>query len=271
MELEVFQEKYCLGRKNFQLNPKNPEDSNIFAGREALKNQLKKRVTRARVSGAKLNTLLYGTYGGGKTHTLYYIQKLLKEKEIAGKSVDCYLFPYPTVTKGNFVDFYEEIMKNLGDNFVFETIIKCYDELEKSLSLAGKDLKDKIDLINERIKNRDLTKILMDKIRLVENDDLIWKWLQGKPCSPAEKKALGVTDDNSTPNNAIKTLEGFVKMYEKGNKEQRILVLLVDELEHLDDIKGEGRDITNGFRMICDQESLGFICGYYAASLENMP
>lgn len=263
-------EKYCLKRFDLLLNPtSNPEDSAIYAGRDDLRTQLEKRVNRAILVNQKLHTILWGPYGGGKTHTLYYIKHYLESNPVGQRKPEVFVLVCPAFVKNTFVELYSAIIRELGKKFILELLRNCYEILEPNLK--KKPDEERIQIIHEKIGNRDVAYAMLTIMRPQSDEYLVWKWFSGEACSSGEKKTLGVLKDNSKSEDAISTLESIVRMYEIANEGKKLLVLMIDELENLTALKGTAQDFIHGFRKMVDQTTLAIFGAATAGSVDSLP
>ena len=107
--------KYGLRRANFILDPEH--DSEFYAPRNAV--NIPEIVEGLRINlatGLPPRRLLWGLYGGGKTHTLFTVTNRLEAlTDIHAVYVEC-----PNVSKrSTFLHLYHDgIMASLGQDFV---------------------------------------------------------------------------------------------------------------------------------------------------------
>lgn len=262
--------KYCLKRFDLLLNPTaNPDDSSIYAGRDNLRSQLEKRVNRAILVNQKLHTILWGPYGGGKTHTLYYIKHYLESKPVGERTPEVYALVCPAFVRNTFVELYSAIIRELGKKFILELLHSCYDILEPQLK--KKPDEERIQIIHDRIGNRDVAYVMLTIVRPQSDEYLVWKWFSGEACSSGEKKTLGVLKDNSKSEDAINTFESLVRMYEIAYEGKKLLVLMIDELENLTALRGTAADFVHGFRKMVDQTTLAIFGAATAGSVDSLP
>jgi DNA replication protein DnaC len=74
-----FKEWFCLnGRDSFTIDPKiNPEDARFYFGRDEISRRIKKQLRISFVEPGVPKMVVYGSYGSGKTQTLYHLRHFL--------------------------------------------------------------------------------------------------------------------------------------------------------------------------------------------------
>src|SRR3990172_1115804 len=110
--------KYGLSRENFILDPL--KDTKCFARVDIDTRAIAESLDTDLVTGLAPKRLVWGPYGGGKTHTLMRTMGELKQlTHIYPVRVEC-----PDLTKkSRFHDLYREgIMRELGQDFVIGLI-----------------------------------------------------------------------------------------------------------------------------------------------------
>jgi len=268
---ELKPENYCLDRFDLLLDP--ALNAAIYAGRNELASKLKRRIDRAYKTGTAMHTLLWGHYGGGKTHTLYYLVNYIKE---SGYEAHVFHLPCPSFAKRSVVELYEAITMSFGQKFVFEILEDVWNITQPQFQKAGaRTDTDKIEIIDKFVDHRDLASVILAYQKpSAEMPYLIWKWLSGERCSAKEKQSLGVITDNSAPMNAIHTLLSIVITYTKIKRlrnEKKLLVLMIDELEQLIAL-GEANDFIELFRRLSEQKTLfAMLLAYTAAAADAVP
>jgi hypothetical protein len=77
-----FKTWFCLkGRDSFTIDPKvNPGDAKFYFGREEIKNRLKAQLRRSFVEPGVPKVVIYGSFGSGKTQTLFYLENYLRNE-----------------------------------------------------------------------------------------------------------------------------------------------------------------------------------------------
>src|SRR5207244_5579549 len=106
--------QYGLRRDNFNLDP--IDDTDCFARDDIRTSDVAESLDVDLVTGLAPKRLIWGPYGGGKTHTLMRTMKELEQlTDVYAVRVEC-----PDLSKkSRFHDLYREgIMRELGEDFV---------------------------------------------------------------------------------------------------------------------------------------------------------
>ena len=267
---EIEPEEYGLDRFKVLLSP--VDHAEIYAGRKELIAKLKKRINRAYATGSAMHTLLYGSFGAGKTHTLYNLASYIRDK---GIEADIFHVTCPPI-ETSAVELYQKIILELGQATLYELVREVWNSVyPKFEEAAATTDESKIDVINDFVNHRDFaTVVLAYQKPGTEMAYLVWKWLSGEKCSSTEKRKLGVITDNSNPTNAIDTLLTIIHMdvqLKKLKNQKRLFILMIDELDHLRPL-GTAEDFIEFFRRLAEQEPLfAMLLAYTAATAEGIP
>jgi len=252
----TIREYFGLQRPSFMLDPRN--DYECYAGRSDEKSLLNDRIEAASDVESAPRMVLWGVYGGGKTHTQFYAgKKLLREFGVDSIYIIC-----PDLARNaTFLDLYKEILMAMGSD-------KIKDLLQKYLLKVG-DARFKGFFANPDTANVCLKLVLATS----GSEDLIraWRWLSGEQVTSSEAIGLGATSAIA-PRESARFL---IKLGEMHNEiMNKRLVFLIDECEKLGDVKdahGLGTFIT-AFREISEklQRHLGYICACTASDYEQV-
>lgn len=255
--------RYGLRRENFILDPLR--DSECFARRDVDTKLIAQSLDTDLVTGLAPKRLVWGPYGGGKTHTLMRsMQELEKLTPIRPFRIEC-----PDLSKrSRFHDLYREgIMRELGQDFVIGLI----DEATYSIGLARRD--DMLRNLTDLFQDEELAK---GSIRLVDPNFeklRLWRWISGVSLSRADLDDLGQTQDLTQAEAArladIIRLLGRLLYNQKGQR----LVLILDEMERLRDIGPDTiTTFISGFTRLVDpnQKDVSVLMGSSAALESEM-
>jgi len=255
-EKATIREYFGLQRPSFMLDPQN--DYECYAGRTDEKNLLVDRIQAASDVESAPRLVLWGVYGGGKTHTQFYAGKKLL-KEYGNDSI--YVICPDLARNAAFLDLYKEILMAMGSS-------KVKSLLQKYLLKVG-DLKFKGFFANQDTANVCLKLVLATE----GGEDFIraWRWLSGEQVSASESITLGATSALS-PRESARFLIKLGGIYNEIGKKR--LVLLIDECEKLVDVTDQYAigTFTTAFREISEklQRYLGFICACTAVDYEKI-
>lgn len=236
--------RFGLKRDNFILDP--IVDFECFARDDIAIQDIAAGLDVDLVTGLAPKRLVWGPYGGGKTHMLMKTSHELKRlTDIVPIRIEC-----PDLSrKSRFHDLYRDgIMRELGENFVItlledvirEVGFKQQEELRTELKQWFDDeevAKATLQLFNPHF----------DRLKL-------WRWFSGVGMSRADLDLLGQTQD-LTQSEAARLADLLVMV---GRLLRRLrgqtLVLILDEMERLRTIGPETiTTFLSGFSHLADQ------------------
>ena len=260
----LLEEAYGLGRPNFILDPSTDwkcyarRDINVGIIVEGLQIDLVTRLAPKR--------LLWGPYGGGKTHTLYRaLHELGELTQIHPVRVEC-----PDLGKrSTFNDLYRDgIMPVLGE----DAIIGLFERAIEKVPVARREvyLRSLRDSLGDEPLSKAVAQLMnpnFERLRL-------WAWLSGVPISRAELSDLGQTQDLSSAEPArlaeMIVLIGRVLKRVDG----KTMVLCLDEMERMRAVGSESiATFVTGFTRLMDpnQRDVAVLLGCSAALFDEMP
>lgn len=251
-------ETYGLRRENFILDPVN--DTDCFARTDIDPRDIAESLDTDLVTGLAPKRLVYGPYGGGKTHTLMRTMgELEKLTPIHAVRVEC-----PDLAKkSRFHDLYREgIMRELGEDLVIGLI----DEAVRSVGMARRE--ELTAKLRERFGDEEVAKAA---IRLIDPNFeplRLWRWISGVPLSRGDLDDLGQTQDLTQTEAA--RLADMLCLFGRLLRElrERTLVLVLDEMERLRQIGPETvATFVSGFTRLVDpnQKDVSVLIGASAA------
>jgi hypothetical protein len=247
-EPTLITKKYGLRRNNFILDP--TEDTDCFARVDIDTRTIAESLDTDLVTGVAPKRLVYGPYGGGKTHTLMRTMKELEQlTPIHAVRIEC-----PDLSKkSRFHDLYREgIMRELGEDF----IIGLIDEVVQSV-LPGRRREELTEALKDRFDDEEIAKAA---IRIVDPNFeqlRLWRWISGAALSRADLDDLGQTQDLTQTEAA--RLADIICLFGRLLKELRgeTLVLVLDEMERLRQIGAETiPTFESGFTRLTDPNQI---------------
>lgn len=254
---------YGLRRNNFILDPE--ADTDCFARDDIHTTFLADSLDIDLVTGLAPKRLVWGLYGGGKTHTLMRTMSELGQlTEIHVVRVEC-----PDLgKKSRFHDLYREgIMREIGQAFVLELIRKAVERIgigpRKQMLATAKAIFGSEEFANAAIRVIDPN---FDEMRL-------WRWVAGVPLPRADLDDLGQTQDLTQAEAArladiVITLGRLLR-----ESENRTLVLVLDEMERLGSIGPDTvTTFISGFTRLVDpnQTNVSILIGASAVSEDDL-
>jgi Cdc6-like AAA superfamily ATPase len=236
-------QQYGLRRENFILDPL--KDTECFARDDINTHVIAESLDIDLVTGLAPKRLVWGPYGGGKTHTLMRTMRELKQlTPIHPVRIEC-----PDLSKkSRFHDLYREgIMRGLGQDF----IIRLIEDAVQSVGLARRD--ELLSRLKTRFGDEEIAKAA---IRIIDPnfDPLrLWRWVSGVAMSRQDLDDLGQTQD-LTQTEAARLAE-IICLFGRLLREIRhqTLVLVLDEMERLISIGPETiTTFVSGFTRLVD-------------------
>lgn len=255
---------FGLARPNFILDP--VKDWECFARRDINVGAIVEGLQIDLVTKLAPKRLLWGPYGGGKTHTLYRtLNELGKLTSIQAVRVEC-----PDLSKRSvFNDLYRDgVMPVLGE----ETVISLFERAIEQVPVARRD--EYLRRLREFLGDEPLSKAVAQLMNPNFERLRLWAWLSGIPLSRAELSDLGQTQDLASAEPArlaeMIVLIGRVMKRVDG----KTLVLCLDEMERMQAV---GPDLiatfVTGFTRLMDpnQRDVAVLLGCSAALFDEMP
>lgn len=255
---------FGLARPNFILDP--ALDWECFARRDINVTAIVEGLQIDLVTHLAPKRLLWGPYGGGKTHTLYRtLNELGRLTSIHPVRVEC-----PDLSKRSvFNDLYRDgVMPMLGE----ETIVGLLERAIEKVPVARRD--EYLRRLREFLGDEPLSKAVAQLMNPNFERLRLWAWLSGIPLSRGELSDLGQTQDLASAEPArlaeMIVLIGRVMKRVDG----KTLVLCLDEMERL---KAVGPDsiatFVTGFTRLMDpnQRDVAVLLGCSAALFDEMP
>lgn len=252
---------YGLARDNFIPDPLL--DTDCFARDDVDTKEIAESLDIDLVTGLAPKRLVWGPYGGGKTHTLMRTMKELEKlTAIYAVRIEC-----PDLgRKSRFHDLYREgIMRGLGQDFV----IGLMEQAVQAVGMHRRE--DLLPRLRDKFKDEEVAKAAsrlydpnFDRLRL-------WRWLSGVALSRGDLDDLTQTQDLTSTESA--RLAEMICMLGALLRELRgkRLVLILDEMERLKSIGPETvTTFVSGFTRLVDpnQRSVSILIGA-SASVET--
>src|SRR5437660_1181515 len=168
-ELSGVGKLYGLKRDNFILDPLT--DHGCFARDDIKTNIIAESLDIDLVTGLAPKRLVWGPYGGGKTHTLMRTMEELKRlTAIHPVRIEC-----PDLSKkSRFHDLYREgIMRGLGQDFV----IRLIEDAVHSVGLARRE--EMVAKAKQKFADEEIAKAALRIIDPNFEKLRLWRWISG--------------------------------------------------------------------------------------------
>lgn len=262
-----FKEWFCLKkRESFTIDPRiNPEDARFYFGRDEIKAQLKAQIRRAFVEPGVPKMVIYGSYGSGKTQTLYHLQYFLQEEppkslKLKPRMVDVVL---EMQSKSNHLDWHLQLMEALGKDVVAKWVDALFNKVPN------------LDQLLEQLMNDyNLTQAVKNIRGGGDIPLLAWRWLSGNHLTAAELQRLQVTRNlgDVGAGDMVNVLVGLGRLAEQNGDK---LIFLMDEAEQFNNIRNPDalESVHSYLRKMAEawNSSVGFIISAYSLTIDDMP
>jgi len=262
-----FKQWFCLnGRESFTIDPKvNPDDAKFYFGRGEIKNRIKAQLRRSFVEPGVPKMVIYGSFGSGKTQTLFHLEHYLKNErpEACRQTAKTFYLDLEMYSRSDHKTWHLQLMEAIGK----ATVSTWIDKLFSSTQNLDTELKSNFGDINmaEAAKN----------LRAGGDIGLLaWRWFCGYELKPNELERLNVTRSlgDLGSGDMIKALVGLGRLAQKSGEQ---LIFLMDEAERLKNVKtGDAMESLHNYLWNLAEpsnSSVGFIISAYALTLDDMP
>jgi Cdc6-like AAA superfamily ATPase len=243
--MSTVQELYSLkeGRNNFEIYV--DKDSGFYVPRSGVDiDSITRKIQVDLVTDRCPKRFVTGTYGAGKTHTLFTVTKAL-ERALSKTpySVEVVYVSAPDFPRNaRFLDLYAHIFGILGKPKILALFQKLQQDFIKEK--IGWQRDELASAIHRKLKevNYDLASVL--SITLAD-ENLVWRWLLGKTSSSSELTHLGVSSHlkEADPQMLVKILGAIGGLFESYEKKK--LIILLDECERWEDLNKDALDSLN--------------------------
>lgn len=247
------QRVFLLKHPNFIIDPET--DWVCYFGRNDAKDNLRSIIEKSFKAQIPPKIVLWGSWGIGKTQTLYHFIKTVFETHSSPIYVECPEFPRKT----NFIDFYSVLMNRIRvDRLV--PLVRKYASIRQSFA---------------NVQEPDFKHLCQNVLTMASGEALstAWKWLTGQSLSNNEKLMLGVSEDQLSTTMAINILGDIGEFFLTA--EGKPLVFCVDEAHRLGNVEEESdheRTFVQALRKISTRTyPVGFIFAVGAGDESKFP
>jgi hypothetical protein len=262
-----FKEWFCLnGRDSFTIDAQiNPDDAQFYFGRPTKLKELQAQLRKGFIDPGVPKIFIYGSYGSGKTQTLYHLDYYLQHDPPRSLRLK------PTVvhavlemqSKSDHLDWHLQLMEALGKERVSRWLDGLFSKVP-SMDAALASLFSDYNMTNAVKNLRGGGEMPM----------LAWRWLAGHRLSPTELQRLQLTRNAGDIGAAdiVKVLVGLGHLAEKNDEK---LIFFMDEVEQFRNITNPDclEAVHNYLRQLSEPKnsSVGFIMSFYALTEDEMP
>jgi len=261
-----FKEWFCLnGRDSFTIDAKmNRGDAKFYFGREEIKNRIKAQIRRSFVDPGVPKMIIYGSFGSGKTQTLFYLDYYLQNErpEACRQTPKTLHLDLEMHSKSDHKGWHLQLMETMGKSTVATWIDKLFNRTQ-NLDAELREIFGNINMA-EAAKN----------LRAGGDIGLLaWRWFCGYELRPNELERLNVTRSlgDLGAGDMVNALVGIGRLAEKNDEK---IIFLMDEAEQFKNVKtGDATESLHSYlRNLANKSnsSVGFIIAGYALTLDDM-
>jgi len=262
------QTRFGLRRSNFVLDPLSDEDADFFANRTGVNvNKIIEDLQIDLSTDLPPKRLVWGPYGGGKTHTLQHTMRRLSSlTPVKPIYVEC-----PDLSKrSTFLELYRDgIMRSFGQDYIMELLEAVrYQVGHATPDEILKGLRELL-LDEELAKAVSILTLATDKNKL-----LLWSWISGVPVPRGSLSDLGQTQDLTSAEPA--RLAHYITIIGKLVRDIHGLTLIL-VLDEMDRIAFVGPDtivqFQTAFTRLLDpnQKYISVLLGLSAKNFPDLP
>lgn len=262
-----FRDWFCLNnRDTFTIDPKvNASDARLYFGRDPLRDRLRRQIQRAFVDPQVPKLMIYGSYGSGKTQTLFYLGNDILEKPPAsckGKPHIVHLdieVSSRSTAENWHLQLTESVQKSVCQGWI------------QSLFGASANFDAEVAKLSADANIQQVFKLLRGTGDISFNS---WRWLTGQGLSAKELQEIGVTRrlGDVGVGDLVSSLLAI------GNLARAVgqcLIFCIDEMEGLLNVRqGDAAESWHDYlRKLAENSnsSVGFIIGFKADTLDDAP
>jgi hypothetical protein len=256
---------FGLKRPNFILDPRT--DAAFYASRTGVSIPIiVENLQIDLVAGLPPKRLFWGVYGGGKTHTLFYVaSQLEKLTPIYPIYVEC-----PNIARrSTFLHLYHDgIMASMGQDF----LLSLLEELIDTIGIVRRD--QLLVRLRERVGREDIARAIASLLGAESGKKLaLWRFISGVAVPRADLEGLEQTEDltEAEPAKLAEVMVIIGKILK--DVRRQTLVFILDELDRLESVGEEtGTTFRDAFRKLVDpnQSDVAVLMACSAANLTEL-
>ena len=260
--MNTLQDQFCLRRANFQLNPKqSADDRTLFFGDQEHINLIES-IETSYLGGDVPRYYLFGQYGTGKTHLLYY----LKHHFEAQTTIEPIL-PLVVQVEAEGNTRFRSLHRRFLDAITPKRLSDAYSQFRS----AYPEFDERDQKLTELFPDED-TRRALHFLEPGPAQAIAWKWLTGERLTNSEQQSIGVVGAVSETGELVELLVSIGELFK--NVDTRLL-FLIDESESLHNLNNNDamRSWHDAFRRLAgeDNRSIGWILTFYASDNDEAP
>ena len=260
--MNTLQAHFSLTRANFQLNPKqSAPDRTLFFGDQEHMNLIE-NIETSYLGGDVPRYYLFGQYGTGKTHLLYYIKH-----HFATQTTIQPILPLVVQVEAQGNTRYQSLHRRFMDAITPKRLSDAYSQFRS----AYPDFGNRERRVAELFPDED-TRRALHFLEPGPAQAIAWKWLTGEHLSNSEQQSIGVVGAVSETGELVELLVSVGELFKHVGTR---LLFLIDESEALHNVNNNDamRSWHDAFRRLSgeDNRSIGWILTFYASDHEETP
>lgn len=270
-------EYYYLKRDTFTVNP--DADAEVYFGGADLETRIRDRILRdLNQDRAVPKFMIFGPYGGGKTHNLRHIEYVLsRDADLRNGLPHMRSLRYelaPIRSKERWTTVHTRIMNAIGFDVVREAAATVLGTPERATNPLPYLLEERVLRFGETAIQASQAQIFRNMLFGGRQATLSWEWLKGRKLSVDETQMLATQANLDEPSDFIHALLNVASLVRAGTEEK--VLILMDEGEALGNITNADSimEFEYAFRRLFDDDNdvLGLIIAFeHAPGLGRVP
>lgn len=261
-----FQEWFCLAenRKNFQIDPMR--DQEFLFGEPAWEEEINSRLRRSQLLGLPVRLVWWGQYGIGKTHRLRHTQHLIAQNDY--RYFPRYVVASDIQDKTGFEKLHFDLVNSLGRDDMREMVAAYTFKLRAGTHPNLPPLNQICGAVSD----------VESALRSFggDNENLTlpaWRFLCGMELKGNEMALANVTKQKLDSSAEFAAVIGALATIIQLEMQERELLYLVDEVEHLSKITNKTAETRwqESIRAIADLTNVSLIFTIGADRQEGIP
>jgi hypothetical protein len=260
--MATLQDHFCLTRPNFQLNPKQTAtDRTIFFGDEE-HTRLIEEIDSSYLGGDVPKYYMWGNYGTGKTHLLYYLKHYYENNHDVAAVV-----PLVVQMEAQSNTRYQSLHRRFLDALTPGKLSNAYSQFRARFV----DFEEREAAVTEIFPAEDARRAL-HFLEPGPAQAIAWKWLTGERLNNSEQASIGVVGGARETGDLIELLVQIGDLFQRTGEN---LLFLIDESESLHNVSNDDAQTSwhDALRRLAgeDNRSIGWIMTFYATDNDEPP
>jgi hypothetical protein len=270
-------EYYHLKRDTFTVNP--DDDADVYFGGAELEGKIKMRILRDfNQERAVPKFMIYGPYGGGKTHTLRHVEhQLHTDPDLQAGLPAVRTLRYelaPIRSKERWTTVHTRLMNAIGQDLVRDAAATVLANPEHATDPLPHLQAQRILRFGETAIQASQAQIFRNMLFGGRQATLSWEWLKGRKLTVDETQMLGTQANLAEPADLVHALLNVASLVKAGTEQK--LVVLMDEGEALGNLSAADsiHEFQYSLRRLFDDDNdvLGLIVAYqFSPGIDRVP